>query len=556
MPGLVNPIYSPETKILCYNCIMDLNVEIKDSKIIVSWQDCGADFYRVFCKKGDCFYECAKVNDGLSARISLVPFGDGECFVQAVKNGVVIDESSRRQYKLDTIDVINTIEGDNIRFFYSECEGAQGYRLYKNEAEVGFNGFKNSDKNYITIEQQNENEFKIKPYIKDEDGRKFLASSQAFCVKENKFESLSVYKSYNYNLFLSWNFQGDADGFEVYSEHSETPFFVTNDGLRHYLALYDYKGSTKFRVKAFVNTVNGRLVIAESADVGLSIRKYEKPDVSLIVPVYNAQDYIVRSVDCALASEFANLEIILVNDGSTDDSQKIIDWYAKNYPNVVSVIKENGGVADARNKGIEAAHGEFIAFMDNDDLIRPDMIRKLYASIVKNECDVAIAPLYRIIDKGYTTHCNLPFMEDVPIDINKYLEIMYTPGYYNCAIWNKLYRASLVKEHPLGILKYEDVSWTPCILSYADKICFLKTPFYEWDRKTRPQTFGDILAKMPEAELFEHRKQAMLFFVKNGNPKKIDYLRAIAIRRLQRYAKNSSNPDYPELIKKIESGKC
>jgi hypothetical protein len=110
----------------------------------------------------------------------------------------------------------------------------------------------------------------------------------------------------------------------------------------------------------------------------------------------------------------------------------------------------------------------------------------------------------------------------------------------------------MVKAHPLGKLKYEDVSWTPCILSYVEKFCFLKTPFYEWDRKTRPETFGDVLAKQPEAELFEHRKQAMLFFVQNGNPKKKDFLRTIAKRRLSRYAKNSTNSQYQDLMKKID----
>ena len=88
-------------------------------------------------------------------------------------------------------------------------------------------------------------------------------------------------------------------------------------------------------------------------------------------------------------------------------------------------------------------------------------------------------------------------------------------------------------------LKYEDVSWTPCILSYAKKFCFLKTPFYEWDRKTRPQTFGDVLAKMPDEDLYENRKQAMLFFVQNGNPERIEELKTVAKRRLKRSTKNS-----------------
>ncbi len=535
---------------------MDLNVEIKGTKIIVSWQNVDADYYRVFCKKDDIFYECAKVYDNNFIRLSLLPYGDGECFVQAVKDGSVIAESRRHKFKFEEIDVAYRHENKNeVKIFYSKCKNADGYRLYRDEPEIGFNGFKNSNTDFLNLDVNSEDEFKIKPFEKDKDGkRKFLASSKIFNTKSNIFKSVTIYKSYNYNLFLSWNFDGDADGFLVYTTNSKKPIFETNDGLRHYLLLSDYKSSLKFIVKAFINTVNGKVIVGQSDPTALSIRKYEKPEVSLIIPAYNAEDYIARSIDSALGSDFSNLEIVIVNDGSSDGTQKIIDWYVKNYPNVVSLTKENGGVADTRNVGIKTAKGKYIAFMDNDDLIRPDMISGLYNSIEKNNCDVAIAPLYRLTDKGNTIHCDLPFMEDIPHDIDKYLEIMYTPGYYNCAIWNKLYNAEMVKQHPLGILKYEDVSWTPCILSYAKTFCFLKKPFYEWDRKTRPETFGDILAKQSEEDLFEHRKQAMLFFVQNGNPEKKEYLKTIAKRRLSRYAKNSPNPAYQDLIEKIDNG--
>lgn len=537
---------------------MDLNVEIKDTKIIVTWEPINADYYKVFCKSNGVYCECAKIYDNNFIRFSLLPYGNNECFVQAVKDGVVVDESRKHQFLFDEIDLIFRHENnDEVKFFCSKYNGATGYRLYRDEREIGFNGYKNSETNFLTVKTGEQKDYKIKPFTKDENGkRNFLASSKVVDITKNKFENISIYKSYNYNLFLSWNFNGDADGFLVYTQHSEKPIFETNDGLRHYLPLYDYKSSLKFIVKAFVNTIDGRVIIAESKPVSLGLRKYKKPEVSLIIPAYNAKDYIARSIDSALASDFNDLEIIIVNDGCTDDTQKIIDWYVKNYPNIVSIIKENGGVADARNKGIEAAKGKYIAFLDNDDLIRPNMISKLYTSIEKNNCDVAIAPLYRITDNGYTVHCNLPFMEDIPLDIDKYFEIMYTPGYYNCAIWNKLYKASIVKEHPLGILKYEDVSWTPCILSYAEKFCFLKTPFYEWDRKTRPQTFGDVLAKMPDEDLYENRKQAMLFFVQNGNPERIEELKTVAKRRLKRYAKKSPLKDkYEALIEKIENNK-
>ena len=535
---------------------MDLGIEIKNSKIIIKWVDVKADYYKVFYRNNDVFYECAKVKNALQIRLSLIPFGESECFVQAVKNGVVIDQSQKRKFNFDTIDVITKSEGDNVKFFYSKYPDVQGYRLYKSEEEAGFNGVKNSDTEYISTEFSENAEYKIKPYIKGENGKEFVASSPVFKAERNVFKSVTIYKSFNYNLFLSWNFEGEVDGFLVYPQNSDFPVFESEDGLCHHLEITDFKGSTKFIVKAFVNTPTGKLIIAESEPVTLSIRKYEKPDVSLIIPAYNAKDYIARSIDSALASDFQNLEIIIVNDGSTDDTQKIIDWYDKNYENVVSFQKENGGVADARNYGIERARGEYIAFMDNDDLIRPDMISSLYKSITKNNCDVAISPLYRFTDKGYTIHCKLPFIPDVPYDIDKYMDIMYTPGYYNCAIWNKLYRASIVKEHPLGKgMRYEDVSWTPCILSYTEKFCFVNKPFYEWDRKTRPETFGDFLAKKPEDELFEHRKQAMIFFMQNGNPTRREYMKTIAKRRLSRYANNSTNTAYQELIGQIDAGK-
>jgi hypothetical protein len=89
-------------------------------------------------------------------------------------------------------------------------------------------------------------------------------------------------------------------------------------------------------------------------------------------------------------------------------------------------------------------------------------------------------------------------------------------------------------------------------LSWAKSFSFVKTPFYEWDRKTRPETFGDVLAKMPEDKLFEHRKQAMMFFVEKGNPEKLEILKTIARRRLQRYDKNSNHEGYKKLLEELK----
>ncbi len=534
---------------------MKFNISKKNSQIIASWNKIEADYFRVFCKIKDNFVEYAKVFDTNFITLSLLPFGQNTCFVQAIKDGTIVDESIKITFGNDKIDTI-AIPQDNgkLQIFFSEYPQAKSYRLYCDNADNNFGGKQNSDKNSILIENKEKISYKIKPFIlKSDNSREILNSSDIFKCSKDKFEELTIHKSYGEKLFLSWLYKGRADGFVVYQEGSDYPIFETSDGLRHYAYLKNYDINTKFYVKAYINSPNGKIFVKTSDYVTATPKEFGTIEISLIIPAYNAQDYIARSIDTALASNFDDFEIIIVNDGSTDSTQKIIDWYEFEYDNVKSLQKINGGVADTRNTGIKMANGKYIAFMDNDDMIRPDMLDKLYTTITKNNCDIAIAPLYRLVDNGYTTHCNLPFETDTPIDIDKYLSILYTPNLYNCAIWNKLYKASIVKEHPLGILKYEDVSWTPCILSYAKTFCYLDTPLYEWDRKLREQTFGDVLAKMPEDDLFEHRKQAMLFFVEKGNPEKIDYLKEIAKRRLLRYAGNSTNPKYKELIERIET---
>ena len=536
---------------------MDLRLELKESKILLSWANINADYYKVFFTKDTICTECAVTNENMII-LSLAPYGEGECFVKAYKDDKVIETSSKRPFIFDTVDIVTrTLDDEHAEIFYSSCDKADEFRLFSNENEEKFNACKDYKTFPININYSAETEYQLKPFTHGNEGIKnFLTSSNPFRIRKNGFKSVTLYKSYNFNLSLSWDYEGYADGFAVYTLNSKFPVYEVYNRLSHNVLLTEFKSSTKFIVKAFVNTFNGRIFVAESKPVSLLIRKYEKPDVSLIIPAYNSKNYIARSIDSALASDFDNLEIVIVNDGSSDDTQKIIDWYDKNYPNVVSIKQENGGVADARGRGIEASNGEFIAFMDDDDLIRPDMISSMYNSIVKNDCDVVIAPVYAIMPEGYSVLCSLPFLEDVPYNMDKYLEIMYTSGYYNCMVWNKMYRNTIVKEHLPGKgLRFDDVSWTPCVLSYADKFCYLKSPLYEWDRKSRPETYGDVIARASEEELFEHRKQALLFFIQNGNPNKKAYLKVIAKRRLECYIQNSSNPKYNELIEEIDKGK-
>lgn len=100
--------------------------------------------------------------------------------------------------------------------------------------------------------------------------------------------------------------------------------------------------------------------------------------ISVIVPAYNTGRWLTRCLDSLLGQTYENLEIIVVNDGSTDDTRNILDAYARGKPRVKVIHKENGGVTSARLRGVEAAEGDWIGFMDGDDLAEPDMYRHLY----------------------------------------------------------------------------------------------------------------------------------------------------------------------------------
>lgn len=193
----------------------------------------------------------------------------------------------------------------------------------------------------------------------------------------------------------------------------------------------------------------------------------------MVIPAYNAEDYITRTIDNALAQTFLNLEIIIIDDGSTDSTSKIIDWYNEKYVNVVGIHKENGGTPAARNAGIERAQGQYIGFMDNDDMIRPDMIEKLYGSAEKNNCDIAVTSVYKITNNGYVGSVQYVIKEDVGISADEFFRIFMQGSELGVVVWNKMYRASLINKYKFPILPYDDVAWTPCILLYAEKICYL-----------------------------------------------------------------------------------
>lgn len=196
--------------------------------------------------------------------------------------------------------------------------------------------------------------------------------------------------------------------------------------------------------------------------------------VSIIVPVYNVEKYLEKCLDSLTNQTLKNIEIIIVNDGSPDDSQKIIDKYTTKHKNIKSYIKENGGLSDARNFGIEKATGEYIAFVDSDDYVTTDMYEKMYQKAKSGNFDIVVCDLnYIYEDKIVPAYSNI---EKDTTNIKKTMLNIYP------AAWNKIFKKSLFNN---GIqfkknVWFEDVEFIYRLLPYVKTIGVIHEHFNQY----------------------------------------------------------------------------
>lgn len=196
--------------------------------------------------------------------------------------------------------------------------------------------------------------------------------------------------------------------------------------------------------------------------------------VSIIIPVYNAEKYLRECLDSVLAQNYKNFELLLINDGSTDNSGKICDHYAQKDARVKVFHKENGGVSAARNLGLDKATGEWVCFVDSDDYLDRYYIKALLESVKDDDqIDLAIQGLKRINTNGETvvTFSNLTVKADDYKTLFEKIEIIKY-GYP----FSKFYRKNLIVQHriqfPENYSFAEDLSFLLCYISFSKKIRF------------------------------------------------------------------------------------
>ena len=210
--------------------------------------------------------------------------------------------------------------------------------------------------------------------------------------------------------------------------------------------------------------------------------------VSVIVPVYNSARYLKICIDSILSQSYRNIQLILINDGSTDESGELCDRYALRDKRVKVIHKDNGGPSSARNCGIRASEGEFIFFVDSDDFIEIDAIKLLVESCVVNNLDLSIADFRKIgkkieasgNDRIFTANTLLE-KEDIVDYARKYL-LSPNKSPLLTQSWGRIFRSSIIKDNKIffdsELLTFEDLLFNFSYLKYVDKMSFLDKPLY------------------------------------------------------------------------------
>lgn len=201
------------------------------------------------------------------------------------------------------------------------------------------------------------------------------------------------------------------------------------------------------------------------------------PLVSIIVPVYNVEKYLKKCVQSIINQTYKNLEIILVDDGSSDNSGKICDEFAQKDNRIKVIHKINGGQADARNKALDIMNGEWVSFVDSDDFIDKFHIENLYLQAIKNNSDICVCG-FKIVNEDYKTIRSIKVKFNDSLNGN--LAFKYSlNSKIDPSFWNKIFKSSLFKSARFvkGIY-YEDRELIHRIFYKADRVSFLDSESY------------------------------------------------------------------------------
>lgn len=227
--------------------------------------------------------------------------------------------------------------------------------------------------------------------------------------------------------------------------------------------------------------------------------------ISVVVPIYNVEDYLDDCIISIVNQTYNNIEILLIDDGSTDSSSYICEKYVKKDERIRYYLKKNGGLSDARNFGIKKAIGKYITFIDSDDMILSDYIETLYCSIISSNTNISICKLRAFQDGEKIKHSIIKKRNTIIINKVDAFKEMLLERKFGVSACGKLFLLEYFNdvEFPYGRL-YEDLATTFKLIEKSNKIAFVDEELYQYRKRYNSITTSNFDLK--RLEIFDSLK--------------------------------------------------
>ncbi|WP_408071383.1 glycosyltransferase [Butyrivibrio sp. JL13D10] len=223
--------------------------------------------------------------------------------------------------------------------------------------------------------------------------------------------------------------------------------------------------------------------------------KENNPKVSIIVPVYNVENYLEKCLDTLTGQTLKDIEILAVNDGSTDSSLSILEKYSKKDSRITILNKENGGLSDARNFAFSHINGEYVGFIDSDDFVDLNMYEIMHKTAIAEGAEVVECNLHHTYDNTEDTEIGKHITDKKEILMNG-----------RSVVWNKIYKAdwllSTGVQFPKGLI-YEDVNFYSKLVPFINKICYVDDPFVHYVQRSSSINNHQTLRTMQILEVLD-----------------------------------------------------
>jgi len=464
-------------------------------------------------------------------------------------------------------------DNNNLYLYWDPVTGVDNYTIIGLNKTFNKERIKSTKNNFIILKLQD-----IKNYIKlgilfnknDDNGKEnIFGETNMVDIKIVELNTIKIKSIQSYKgITLSFRDESLYDKYILYEKKST--------GLKLLLETEDWQVTSKDIKEGKEYYVEGYTIKDDSYELkGISPLYTCKPEIikkrtdsvlTVVIPIYNGETFLSRCIDSILLSTLEKINIVLVNDGSTDNTKKIIDWYQEEYKGTIKAFtQENKGVSFARNKGIEMVDTPFIAFIDCDDIVHPFMYQKLYDFAMENRLDTVIAKTIIRKEYGKYEFClNLKNDNNIVYSFDKMAEELEKRSFENIffhSSCNKIMKTEIVKKHPFpDYNEYEDIAFTMNAYSYIDFFGFVPTAYYVWD-----QRFRQIMSTL-STRYFEHDSKlnihkgycdSSFYCYYHGNPKRKNYLLYHSIKMIYSYLKDKkidlSNNIYVKEILKIST---